>query len=276
MTLSWTPPLSLFSQVLPHKDLPQWAAASWREGWGGLGGQRERSFALSLGNVAESFMNGTLGAPRMGQQHCHGRDTLVHPAAFLSAVHAVPGDHRGSAETDFWRVAVGAQRGEDAKLAGLALSESQKGQKSLLRQSSGFPPLSCTLLSIFFSFPYHTRNAVLLPSRCQVDYAAYHILAPLYLLFNLFLVKCLNWCTVITATWVLPCHFIWTNQSPVKCVLKHIINTSTQINKAAGRGAGIDSHPFSWGFFLQLVLKRLQGCIQSQLVSPYCFIFFLF
>lgn len=144
--------------------------------------------------------------------------------------------------------------------------------ETVCRVSSPFLHLTLYI----FSFPYHTRNAVLLPSRCQVDYAAYHILAPLYLLFNLFLVKSLNWCTVITATWVLPCHFIWTNQSPVKCVLKHIINTSTQINKTAGRGAGIDSHPFSWGFFLQLVLKRLQGCIQSQLVSPYSFIFFLF
>lgn len=199
-----------------------------------------------------------------------------HPVhtSFLPAVHAVPGDHRGSAETNLWRVAVGAQRGEDATLAGLALSERVRPEEPSEIVCRVFP-LFCPLLSLFFWFPYHTRNAVPLPSRCQVDYAACHTLAPLYLLFNLFLVKSLNWRTVITATWILSYHFIWTNQSPVKCVLKHIIHNSTQINKAAGRGAGIDSHPFSWGFFLQFVLKGLQGCIHSQLVSAHCFIFFL-
>lgn len=78
MTLSLTPPLSLFSQALLHKDLPRWAAASWWEGWGGLGGQRERSFALSLGSV----VNGSWMEPHVSQGHAnsnsHARDTLVY------------------------------------------------------------------------------------------------------------------------------------------------------------------------------------------------------
>lgn len=257
---------------------PQGSApmSSWWEGRGGLGGQRERPFPLSLGNVAKPLLK----KPWECQGHASitpmAGTALFTPAAFLSAVHAVPGDHRGSEETNLWRLAVGAQRGEDATLAGLVLSESQQGQKSSLRQLAGLSPHFSAPYSIYFFIFIPHQNSVLLPSRCQVDNAAYQILTPLDLLFNLFLVKSLHWCTVITGTSVLSYHFIWTNQSPAKCVLKHIINNSTQINKAAGRGAGIDSHPSSWGFFLQFVLKRLQGCIHSQLVSSYCFIFFFF
>lgn len=271
MTLSSTPPLSLFSQVLLHKDLPQWAAGEEdEEGWVARGGDH-------LLSPWEMWINPSWMEAWEPQGHASSIPMAGTPCSHLFSACSTCCPRRPSRLCGNQPLTCGCgsptRWGCHVSWAGTFWEpvRPEEPSETVCRVS----PLFCPLLSLFFWFPYHTRNAVPLPSRCQVDYAACHTLAPLYLLFNLFLVKSLNWCTVITATWILSYHFIWTNQSPVKCVLKHIIHNSTQINKAAGRGAGIDSHPFSWGFFLQFVLKGLQGCIHSQLVSAHCFIFFL-
>lgn len=122
-TLYLTPPLSLFSQVLLHKDLPQWAAGGkGEEGWVARG--RDHLLSPWKKWLNPSWME--LWEPQGCANGIAMAGTpLFTPPAFLSAVHAVPGDHRGPEETNLWRLAVGAQWGEDATLAGLALSESQ-------------------------------------------------------------------------------------------------------------------------------------------------------
>lgn len=152
MTFSLTPPLSLFSQVLLHKDLPQWAADSWWEGWGGLGGQRKRSFAVSLGNVAKSLVHGALGAPRTCQQHSHARDTSVYTSCLSVCSTCCPRRPSRLCGNQLLTSGCGSPTRWGCHVGWVGTFWEPMGPEEPFETVCRVFPLFCTLLCIFFFF----------------------------------------------------------------------------------------------------------------------------